>query len=294
LRSGAQYLGVQLRPFHSLERLARDAEWLASHGDNPPVAYSRLAPGSSDRDRFVRAIITMEQAERIAASLAMLPSVQGGAEKARRWMKKRVERFRLEDENLPVERRQNLHDEPALDALLEIEVAGQLARDPGLAVSFDEPDILVKTSAGERLQVACKRPQSISGIPALIRKAARQIEARADPAVIVVGVDAILHKTDDPVRPTRILVVNRKADATEWLEKQLMEAANAAADEFDGHLKKGTAIAAVLIFGVLFFEVTGYGFRNNIAVKRVTNKAMPKADALTRRIQEAIVLRAPL
>jgi hypothetical protein len=91
LESGLTRLGVTLQPFHSLQRMIESAKWLASLGRDLHAAALRL-PTDAEKDRFLRSLVTMEQAKRIAGSLSMPPRIRGG-DLAARWMKDRVERF---------------------------------------------------------------------------------------------------------------------------------------------------------------------------------------------------------
>jgi hypothetical protein len=92
-------------------------------------------------------------------------------------------------------------DEQAQDFLFELEIGARLTR-LGLTISFDEPDIVLFASDGSRLGLACKRPRNVPRLRERLTEAAAQITAGTDHGLIVIGVEPLFHRSNDPERPT--------------------------------------------------------------------------------------------
>ena len=149
--------------------------------------------------------------------------------------------------------RLNTQEEQAQDFLFELEIAARLAG-LSLAVTFDEPDIVLHTSEGERLGLACKRPRNAKRHRKRLPEAAVQVTARSYQGVVVIGVEPLFHRSGDQERPTITYLGDGpmvKAEAYRILD----EAIYSAAKEIDAALNHG--VAGVLFRGV----VTGWARR---------------------------------
>jgi hypothetical protein len=184
LREGLAYFGIEVNPTSDVARMIEALEWLGSF---PPDAVQPDTAFAADQKRALRAFPLYEQALRIARALAWARTIPGAREKMR-FLKKRLNRLETQDER-------------AQDYLFELEIAERLARQ-GHALTFAEPDIVLETSGGEKLGLACKRPRNVRQMRERLKEASVQITSRSFPGVIVIGVELLFHKSSDRQRPT--------------------------------------------------------------------------------------------
>ncbi len=147
---------------------------------------ARRCVGWESRPRTGR-VSLYEQAIRIAQAVALAQGIPGARERVVK-LKKRLNRLTTQDEQ-------------AQDFLFELEVGARFTR-LGLAITFDEPDIVLHSSDGHRLGLACKRPRNVRRLRERLGEAADQITAGIDQGVIVIGVEPLFHRSNDPQRPT--------------------------------------------------------------------------------------------
>lgn len=270
IRSGVVALDVRLAPGHDLERMAREAEWLASMG---PEALNGKAV--DDEERRFAAILMMEQAERIAATLQVLPLIQNH-ELAKKWLRDRLNRLWTQDAE-------------AQDHLFEFEMAGRLARATELTVSLEEPDIVVTLASGRSFLIACKRPRSTAGVPNCIRKAKRQIRDQRNgrPAVILIGTEAIFHKSDKPGKKTVIYKTESPDRARAIGAAKIEEAIRASERETERALADG--VAAIMYCGVLVYLLKHPpAFYALILRRGIWNRAEPGSQNLLRQLERIL------
>ena len=136
LRRSAANLGVRLPPTCDLEQLIRETEWLSTL--KPEEWVGEVQP--AHQERFVQALLKVEQAARLAATLELLSKVRNH-DQLLRWLRKRLDRT-------------TTLDATAQDYLFEMEMAVRLTRLEGLSVSLEEPDILVTLPSGNSFALA--------------------------------------------------------------------------------------------------------------------------------------------
>jgi hypothetical protein len=81
-----------------------------------------------------------------------------------------------------------------LDRLLEIEMAGALARHGAFDVSTEEPDVVAVAPFGARLRLACKHPDTHAGLKRGIKEGAKQIGQFTDPGIVVANVETVVQR----------------------------------------------------------------------------------------------------
>lgn len=283
IREGLSSLGVRLSPHHDLERMARQGEMLAALGPGSVFEPWKAAIGAKQNE-IADAVFVMEQAERIGGTLQLVPQLRN-VEKYRRWLREKLDRL-------------DSQDLTSLDYLFEIEMAGRLARDPELEVSFEEPDIIASFEEHAML-FACKRPRAIESVGASIRKARHQVRdartlhrSRPTVGVIVVGMEAIFHRPREGagVEPTFYRFADR-AEAQREGERELVKAIVAGTDQAEKACREG--VAGLIYFGtIVFFTSRPNAYQNLLFCKTVYNGAIPASDGFIAHLRD--VLAAPI
>jgi hypothetical protein len=239
LRKGLDVLGVSLDPQNDLARMLREIEWLASLGDGEPNTW-RVATRAVE-ERIDAAAFLVEQALRIAAGLQMAERIEN-VDSLRRWLRKRINRL-------------NGFDSEAQDHLLELEVAGRLARWPDLSVAIEEPDI-VFTVRGHRVVIACKRPRGLHTVAPNVDRARGQIRqawqasGARPPAIIVVGIESLLHSREDGSFSVPHFV---EANEAEVLGSRVLDQA-AEASHHEAQRAFDEGVSGILFMGSLSFH----------------------------------------
>lgn len=234
LSEGLQRLGVAVAPHQTLGRMISQAEMLAKCGK--ASVFEDFAAASSARQHQIgEAALAMEQAERIAAALDVSGSIRNFKDK-QRWLKKGVDRLASQDAK-------------GLDYLFEIEVAGRLARWPGLDVAFEEPDIAFSLGT-ERVYVACKRPRTVEGVPNAIADARDQVGDLGGSAIVIIGTEAIFHHLPEGPRRFRF----RTPDDGSAAAKDAFEIiTDAAQEEARRTITKTSATRVLMFLGVFTY-----------------------------------------
>lgn len=210
-----------------------ELEWL---GTFPADAPQPDAAWAENPTRAKVAFPLYEQAIRIAQAVALTGGIPGARERVLK-LRKRLDRLMSQDEQ-------------AQDFLFELEVGARFTR-LGLTITFDEPDIVLHSSDGHRLGLACKRPRNVARLRERLGEAAAQITAGADQGVIVIGVEPLFHRSNDPERPTITYLGDLwmvRAEANRILDAAI----ESASLEIVAALSKG--VAGILFCGV----VTGW------------------------------------
>jgi hypothetical protein len=211
LREGLQALALTVPDDASLAGMLRDADWLGSGPDDLFHPEGRV---HEDMTRFAKAFMRMEQATRVADFLLWTTRIRGSQQHARLWIRKRIDRTETQDEQ-------------GQDLMFEMEIAGRLARWPGLEIEFAEPDILVRYPADSPpMALACKRPRSEASLGRAVEEARQQLGSSGHRGAIVVGTEAIFHRSDYPSRPI-IYSVETPREAREGGEQVLENLARA-------------------------------------------------------------------
>jgi hypothetical protein len=233
LRNGLAEFQLSVHPTSDVGQMIRELDWLGSF---PSEAAQPDAAWAANRDRAKRAFPLVEQAIRIAQSITFAHGISGAHERVRS-LRKRVNRLESQDEQ-------------AQDILFELEMGARFTH-LGLTITFDEPDIVLHTSDGHRLGVACKRPRNRERLRERLRDATAQVTARPDQGVIVIGVEPLFHKSQDPKRPT-ITYLGEPWMVKAEAERILDDALGSAEKEIAAALNDG--VAGILFCGV----VTGW------------------------------------
>lgn len=184
LKDGLAYFGIEANPTSDIGRMIGALQWMGSF---PADAAQPDTAFAADQKRALRSFPLYEQAFRIARAVAWARTIPGARAKMP-FLKKRINRLETQEER-------------AQDYLFELEIAERLVRQ-GHAITFEEPDIVLRTEAGEQLGLACKRPRNVRQLRERIAEAADQVTAQSFQGVIVVGVEPLFHKSEDPKRPT--------------------------------------------------------------------------------------------
>jgi hypothetical protein len=223
-------------PTSDLARMMKALEWLGSF---PSDAYQPDAAFAVNRARSMETFRLLEQAKRTTEALRWARTIPGSQQAV----------FKLDSRlNRLIDQ-----DASALDFFFELDIAFRLAM-RGLLVSFDEPD-LVLTTGTERVGLACKRPRNLRQMRKSIRVAKKQVLRQPFPGFILINVEAMLHKSGDPQKPTVTYHVPTP--------EQLGEIVNPMIDEWVGRARPEIQEAfADGIWGVLFCGiVTGIADR---------------------------------
>jgi hypothetical protein len=203
LRDVTATLGLRLQPASDLARMFRELSWL---GEFPDGAQHPAAAIEADKRRGTHAFMLVDQANRIAAAWYWGRALPGVLERAQ-VIKKQLDRNRSQEG-------------PAHDFLFELDIAAKLARS-GLDVRFEEPDLVLYSDEAGTVGLACKRPHSAGGIPSMLRRGTHQIEASGMPGAVVVGLEAIFHRSGDPAKPVAAYQGHSRKDLIEEATQQV-------------------------------------------------------------------------
>lgn len=238
-------LQIAIPPEASIEQLTCDAEWL---GSGPEDLFADSGRYHEDATRFATAFVRMEQAGRVADAVLWASRMQGARDHARRWMRARIDRIETQDDQ-------------GQDLLFELEIAGRLARWPGLEIELAEPDILIRyPPLSEPLALACKRPRSVRSVGHAVEAARNQIRTHGHPGAIVVGLEAIFHRSDEGARPY-VYSLDSPADARRDGDAVANEIASALAAHPDRMFDP--RVAGIYLCGLLTYwsrQPSAYGY----------------------------------
>ncbi|MGH9896602.1 MAG: hypothetical protein ACREA0_32310, partial [bacterium] len=116
-----------------------------------------------------------------------------------------------------------------------------------MAIAFEEPDLVIG-SGEDRIGLACKRPRSVRGLMERIKEGADQISRSRIPGMIVIGLEAILHTSDEPEKPTVTYVVGTPDQLLLLVQPIIDEAIVAAHRQIKAAFEKG--VAGILFCGL--------------------------------------------
>lgn len=236
LRAQLDALDVKLPPSSPLARLLADVAWMASF-EGPPLDDVSGASGA-DEDRAVGAVLRFLQLQDLAAALAALGPVARDNPEALRALRKRFDRIDTQQAD-------------AQNRLFELEVAGRLAR-RGIRPEFGEPDIVARSVGLGRFCLACKRPQNLDRLRERIREGADQIAKRGVKGFVVLDLQPMIFKNDDPVRRSRFYVLQGAAQLAEELAAD-MDGWIAVVSDAVAQARRKNHVAGVV------FAATGWG-----------------------------------
>jgi hypothetical protein len=134
-----------------------------------------------------------------------------------------------------------------------------------------EPDISIGWAKEPLFAVECKRARSIGGVSNLVRTARRQLRRTDLSRVIILGLEAIFHRSDDPQRPTVFYATDTLDEAVAEAERLALEAEVAAGPELRKAYDEGVGgMISCGVFTCLYRRpFTAYAFRwiNRIAAR---------------------------
>jgi hypothetical protein len=235
--SALDRFGLHLNPASDLAQMVREMEWLGSFDADPfsPGGAAEKSRGA-DKERFISAFLHLEQARRIADALTWAAKV-ANSETVVRWLRKRIDRIATQDEK-------------SQDYLFELEIAARFAS-KGLTVSLEEPDIVVTLPNGFRFAFACKRPRHAGRVGPMVREAADQVTGSGLPGIAVIGVEALLHRSEDPTRKTVFYAASNPESARAEGERIVGEAIAEARKDISRAFEKG--LGGILFCGIMTF-----------------------------------------
>lgn len=246
IRNGLDALGFTPPPEATVEQMAQDSQWL---GTGPQDIFADGGRYHEDRPRFAKAFVRMEQAGRIADLLTWAQQIDGVRSHVRRWIEKRIDRI-------------DTQDEQAQDYLFELELAGRLAKWPGLQIELAEPDILIRyTSDHPPMALACKRPRTPRSARRAIEEARDQIRASGCHGAIVIGTEAIFHRTENGSSAPCVFQVDTPAQAKAHGNELLIELAETVRQQPRRVFHK--RVAGVFLCGILTYwsrRPSAYGY----------------------------------
>lgn len=184
LKEGFREFGVTVHPTSDIGLMIAALEWLGAFPLDVPQPDTAWAANPT---RTRNAFPLYEQAIRIAEAVSFARGILGARERVDK-LRKRLNRLTTQDEQ-------------AQDFLFELEIGARFTR-LGFTITFDEPDIVLHSSEGHRLGLACKRPRNARRLRERLGEAAIQITAGADQGVIVIGAEPLFHRSNDAQRPT--------------------------------------------------------------------------------------------
>jgi len=176
--------------------------WL---GTFPPEAPQPDTAWRADQRKSLDTFVLFEQAKRTAIAVGWAFTIPG-SEKVVVRLKKRLNRLQTQNEQ-------------ALDYFFELDIAHRLAR-RGIPVAFDEPDLVIG-SESLKFGLACKRPRSLRGLREQIAAAARQVTRQEFPGMVVIGLEAMLHSSGDPQKPTVTYLVDKQEQLREMVDPMI-------------------------------------------------------------------------
>lgn len=185
LTESLDHFDVAVHESSDLATMIHEIGWMGSFGGAP------LLPGGAidvDRQRTLRALISVLQARDIARTLEACRHAVGDTSK--------VEGIRGKID------RQRYQDASAQNALFELEVAGLLLR-AGLEVELStppHPDVVCRLN-GAAIGFECKRVQNRDRLRQQLKKARKQITKQDLPAAVIIDVQPLLYRTNDPKKP---------------------------------------------------------------------------------------------
>jgi len=204
MRASLEAFGIAPNPLSDIARMIDEMAWLGSFPPDslqPDVAYA------ADATRSLKAFTLIEQAQRMSEILTWAQQIPGSRDPV---AKLRSRSNRMVDQ-----------DAKALDFLFELDIAYRLTI-RGSDVAFEEPDLVIRWN-GFKFGLACKRPRNVQQMRKCIRKAAKQIAAQPYPGFIVIGLEAMLHISGDPVKRTVVYHVPTPGDLALMVDPQIDE-----------------------------------------------------------------------
>jgi hypothetical protein len=262
---------LDIEPAGDIATFLREAEWL---GSSPIDPFEEGGVAFLDRERGIPAFLMMEQFIRIDEMLKLATGIENAASIAR-WVRGRFDRIAQQDGQ-------------AQDYLFELEIASRAHRSEILKVTLGEPDILLGPPGLDPMMgLACKRPLRLATVGRAILKARDQITRRGLPGIIVIGMEAIFHYSEE--RPSVIYRAERLEDLTAEGQQQIDAAIASAQAEVD------RAFQSDKVSGVLFWGgISGLlAFPQSYSFEWVTRPVpRPGGDPRTVRLIEKLLFGA--
>jgi hypothetical protein len=219
-----------------LARMMQEVRWLTSFPADP---YRSRGAFGANPARTNHAAILYSQVERIGFTLQWAKEIAGAEAKAR-WVRKRIDRCLT-------------LDSVAQDYLFEMEMSAHMARWHAATLTFEEPDIVLRTADGGKMVFACKRPRTVASAAGALRDARAQVATHAGDAAafVLLGMDAIFHRPTGKRGP----VIAHRAPTPDALkalgERRISEVQSNSASELSRLFAASDKTVAVIFCGML-------------------------------------------
>jgi len=229
LTESLDYFGVVVSEDSDLRRMIREIGWMGSFEAAP------FSPGGAayvDKQRTLRALPYILQARDIARTLEACRHVKGDFSKIVR-IREKLDRLRYQDA-------------PAQNILFEFEVAGVLIR-AGLEVELPMPPLpdVVFHLNGVAIGLECKRVQNRNRLRERLKEAQEQIAKQDLPAMVIIDVQPLLYRSNDPNRPVYFDLVESIEELRRIQTTRIRELARSIADDIEKAFTNG--IGAVVL-----------------------------------------------
>jgi hypothetical protein len=185
LTDSLDYFGVAVHESSDLGTMIREISWMGSSKSAPFLAGGAI---DVDRQRTLRAFTYVLQARDLAHTLEACRHIKGDISKIER-IRGKLDRLRYQDA-------------PAQNAMFELEVAGVLMR-AGLDVELPmppRPNVVCHLN-GAAIGLECKRVQNRDRLRERLKEAQEQIINQDLPAAVIIDVQPLLYRTNNPNKP---------------------------------------------------------------------------------------------
>lgn len=192
LSESLDHFGMKVHGSSDLQIMIRELTWMGSF---PMPPFSAEGAIGVDQQRALRAFACILQARDIARVLEACRYAKNGASKVRK-IRGKLDRLRYQDAR-------------AQDTLFELQVAGLLIR-AGLDVELSlppRPDVVCRFN-GMAMGLECKRVQNRDRLRERLSKARKQLTKQDLPAAVIIDVQPLLYRTNDPNKPVYLDLVS--------------------------------------------------------------------------------------
>ena len=212
--------------------MIREIRWMGSFG---PAPLSAGGASGADPQRAFRAFLHILQARDIARTLAACCRAKGDLSKIER-IREKLDRLRYQDVS-------------AQNTLFELEVAGTLIR-AGFDVEFSvppRPDVVCLLD-GSAVGLECKRVQNRERLRERLKDARVQIANQDLPAAVIIDVQPLLYRTNDPDKPVYFDLVRSLKELRSIQSARLQQLARSIADDMERAFDSG--VGAIVLYAM--------------------------------------------
>ena len=223
------HFGTAVHESSELGTMIREISWMGSFGSVP---LSAAGASDADRQRALRAFTYVPQAQDIARTLQACRHAKGDISKINR-IRQKLDRLRYQDV-------------PAQNVLFELEVAGLLIR-AGLEVELalpPRPDVVCFFN-GTAIGLECKRVQNRDRLRERLGEAQDQITKQDLPAAVIIDVQPLLYRTNDPDKPVYFDLVRSLEELRSIQSARLQKLALSITDDVENAFDGGVGAVAL-------------------------------------------------